>query len=108
MADESQWRIKLPPDFTVENKAPIVVNSIEKPLTLKEFSKTTLAEVTKRFAACAVAEQITRANALTDMLFMGYKPLTKWQRRKRQIKEFFGRFHLAWRALRGDDLSLED
>ena len=118
--DKTQWddafgdpkpgqvlRIRLPADFTVQDRTPLVTHG-EPPLTLARYSETTLTDITKRYAISAAYEQITRANALADMLFMGYKPLTKWQKHKRRVKEFFGRFGLAYRALRGDDLNFED
>jgi hypothetical protein len=67
-----------------------------------------LNEVTRRFAECAAYKAVMRENAFADMLYMGYLPPTKWQKHKRRIKEFFGRFHLAWRALRGDEITFED
>jgi len=100
-------RIRLPADFTVKDRTPLVTCGEPAP-TLAKYSETTLADITKRFAVSAAYEQITRSNALADMLFMGYKPLTKWQKHKRRVKEFFGRFGLAYRALRGDNLNFED
>ncbi len=79
---------------------------MEKPITLTEFA--VIQEATTRFAACRIADEIMRQNVLADALWMGYAPPTKWERRKARIREFFGRFKLAYRALRGDDLTFED
>lgn len=76
------------------------------PMTLDDFA--IIQSCVTRFRACKVAEDIIKKSWLEDALLMGYRPPTKWQRRKMRVKEFFGRFHLAWRALRGDDLSFED
>lgn len=69
---------------------------------------TELTSIVSRFKACQGAENVMRSSALEDLLYMGYVPPTKWQRRKYKIAKFFGRFNLAWRALRGDELEFED
>lgn len=74
--------------------------------TLDDWSA--MQRASSRLAAARIYEDIMQPNALAEALFAGYKSPTKWQRRKMRIKEFFGRFYLAWRALRGDDLSFED
>lgn len=55
-----------------------------------------------------LAESVLGSNALANIILRNYPPLTKWQRRKLRIKEYLDRLHLAWRALRGDDLNFED
>lgn len=60
--------------------------------------------IVTRLAAAQAADNLLRKRFLDDMLYMGYVPPTKWQRRKASLKDFLGRFKLAYRALRGDDL----
>lgn len=73
-------------------------------------TKITLADwqAIQNYQLKGIMENILGSNALANILLRNYRPLTKWQRRKLRIKGYLDRLHLAWRALRGDDLNFED
>lgn len=117
--DETKWneafanpgktlRIRLPNDFVVKDTVNLVEPKINRIVTLKEFSETTLKDISYHFAAAAIYKEFMEPNALAAALMAGYKPPTKWQKRKHRIKEFLGRFKIAYRVMRGDDLNFED
>lgn len=57
-----------------------------------------------RFKACKIAEDLMKTNALQDMLFMGVKPITKWQKFKYKIKDYKQRCKDIWTILKGSDI----
>lgn len=57
-----------------------------------------------RFNACKVAEDLMRKDQLTDALFMGLKPLTKWQRMKLRLMDIKQRCKDIWTIVSGGDV----
>jgi hypothetical protein len=69
-------------------------------MTLEELN----AQLAPRFKQIAEFHAQQIAQAKDDWLWLGGKPLTKWQRRKLKAQRFLRRFKLAWMALKGADL----
>ena len=69
---------------------------------LKEWNA--LNEASIRFMASKYAEDIMKPNYLADMLFMGYKPPTKWQKFKYKLSDLKQRAKDIWTILKGGDV----
>lgn len=73
-------------------------------LTLDDEDSTILAEATRRFMLCRIADDLTRKNMLADMMFMGYVPPTRWQRFKYRLRDIGQRGRDIWAILSGGDI----
>lgn len=92
-------RIKLPNDYQVKD-GPIL--HINEPMTLKDYEKNILQDAVKRFASVNQWEIEARKRYIEHMLFYGiYKPSTKWQRFRKDIKQ---RFKDIWTIVSGGDV----
>jgi hypothetical protein len=76
---------------------------MDKQITLDDFSAQ-LQVMTARFAAAKVVEDLSRKNHLLEMLMMGYKPPTKWQRFKYRLADLRQRAKDIWTILSGGDI----
>ena len=63
-----------------------------------------LNEASIRFMAGKMADDLMKPNYLADMLFMGYKPPTKWQRFKNRLVDYKQRCKDIWTILSGGDI----
>lgn len=83
---------------------PIITKgTVKQTYTLDDYNKL-LVETTARFAACRVADEVLRKNALADMLYMGYTPPTRRQRFKSHIYDIKQRFKDIWTIVSGGDV----
>jgi hypothetical protein len=73
-------------------------------LTLEEFNRSVLVDATRRFAASAISEELSRGNALADMLYMSCKPPTRWQRWKNRAENLRHRASDIWTIATGGDI----
>lgn len=76
---------------------------VSEQYTLADYNKQ-LSGITNRFAVSAMAEDLMRKDALTDMLAMGYTPPTRWQRFKYRIEDIKQRMNDIWTIVSGGDV----
>lgn len=84
-------------------KEPIVTNKIKSSYTLDDCNRI-ISDASARFKAAAIADGIMKENALADMLAMGYKPPTRWQKFKYRMQDLKRRIKDIWIIVSGGDV----
>ncbi len=82
---------------------PIITNKPVVNYTLDDYNEQ-LKKASMRFLASSIAEDAMQKNCLADMLYMGYKPPTRWQRFKYRIEDIKQRFKDIWTIVSGGDI----
>jgi hypothetical protein len=75
-----------------------------KTYNLDDCDKQILSEATRRFAVASALEAQLKSNHLADMLAMGYKPPTRWQRFKYRLADLKQRCKDIWTIVSGGDV----
>lgn len=73
-------------------------------MTLEDYNKKILKPMIEQFARAQTEELLSRNCRLEDMLFVGYKPPTRWERFKYRINDYKQRCKDIWTIVSGGDV----